>query len=200
MRLYYAPHACSLALDITSREAGLALDLVKVNVATHTLDDGTDYLTINPRGYVPVLEMDDGERFTETSVLIQYLADRGENRDLLPAAGTRERLRVQCWLNFVATELHKTFTWLWRKGTPEQTASVVRDKLCTRFAELETLLGSQPYLTGNRFTVADAYAFTVIGWSTEVNFDLSSLPNLRAYLERIGARPAVTAALRAESA
>lgn len=198
MRLYYAPYACSLALDIVSREAGVEVERVKVDLDTHTFGDGSDYRQVNPRGYVPVLEMDDGERFTETAVLVQYLADLGRNRDLLPAAGTRERLRVQCWLNFVATELHKTFSWLWRKDTPEQTARIVRDKLRTRFAELEAILHTQSYLTGNQFTVADAYAFTVIGWSAEVGFDLSSFPGLCGYLERIGARPTVVAALHAE--
>ena len=200
MRLYYAPYACSLALDIVSREAGVEVERIKVDLDTHTLGDGSDYRQVNPRGYVPVLELDDGERFTETSVLVQFLADLGRNRDLLPAAGTRERLRVQCWLNFVATELHKTFSWLWREDTPEQTAKVVRDKLRTRFAELEAILHTQSYLTGNQFTVADAYAFTVIGWSMEVNLDLTCYPNLRAYLERIGERPAVVAALSQESA
>jgi glutathione S-transferase len=196
MKLYYAPGACSLAPHIAAREAGIPLDLVKVDLLTHRLADGTDYKLINPRGYVPLLELDDGERFTEAAVLVQFLAERGRNPDLLPAAGTRERMRVQEWLNVVATELHKTFSpWLWHKDTAESTKEAVRAKLSTRFAELDRVLAHQPYLTGERYTVADIYAFVIVSWSNFLAIDLSPYPNLISFLDRSQARPAVREAL-----
>ena len=199
MKLYYAPGACSLAPHIVAREAGVPLALVKVDLFKHRLEDGSDYKKINPRGYVPLLELEDGERFTESAVLVQLIAEKGGNRDLLPAPGTRERLRVQSWLNFIATELHKTFSpWLWHKDTAESTKQAAKDKLATRFAELDALLGRQPYLTGDRFTVADAYAFTIVNWSNLLHIELSPYPNLSAFLDRVAARPAVQEALRAE--
>ncbi|BAV64463.1 glutathione transferase GstA [Sphingobium cloacae] len=198
MKLYYAPYACSLAVHIVALEAGVSLDLVKVDLDGYTLPDGSDYRSVNPRGYVPVLEFDDGERLTETAVLVQYLADSGSHRELLPAFGTRERLRAQSWLNVIATELHKTFSWLWRDDTPEETRQIVRAKLADRFAELDGLLAAQPFLTGTQFTVVDAYAFTVVDWANHVDIDLSAYPNLSAFMVRVGDRPSVQAALREE--
>lgn len=198
MKLYYAPGACSLAPHIVAREAGVPLDLVKVDLLKHRLEDGSDYRKINPRGYVPLLELEDGERFTEASALVQIVAERGRNPDLLPPAGSRERWRVQSWLGFIATELHKTFGPLWNKDTPQATQEATRAKLAQRFGELDQLLAGRPYLTGQTFTVADAYAFTIVNWSNLLKVDLAPFPNLSAFQERVAARPAVQEALRAE--
>jgi glutathione S-transferase len=199
MKLYYAPGACSLAPHIVAREAGVPVDLVKVDLVKHRLEDGSDYKAVNPRGYVPLVELEDGERFTEAAVIVQLLAERGRNPDLLPPAGSRERLRVQSWLNFIATELHKTFSpWLWHKETAESTQQAAKAKLAARFAELDRLLAGQPYLTGEKFTVADAYAFTIVNWSNFLKVDLTPYPNLSAFLDRVAARPAVQEALHAE--
>jgi glutathione S-transferase len=199
MKLYYAPGACSLAPHIVAREAGVPVELIKVDLAKHRLADGSDYKEINPRGYVPLLELEDGERFTEAAVLVQLLAERGSNPDLLPAADTREHWRVQSWLNFIATELHKTFSpALWHKETAESTQAAAKAKLATRFAELDLLFAKQPYLTGERFTVADAYAFTIVNWSNFLGIDLKPYPNLSAFLDRVAARQKVAEALSAE--
>jgi glutathione S-transferase len=199
MKLCYAPGACSLAPHLGAHEAGLPVKLVKVHLFRHTLDDGSDYRAVNPRGYVPLIELDDGARITEAAILVQYLADKGHNAELLPTAATPERLKVQSWLNFVATELHKTFSpWLWHKETADSAKAAVRAKLAERFAEIDRLLAGQSYLTGERFTVADAYAFTIINWSDFFDIDLKPYPNLSAFMDRVAVRPAVTDALRAE--
>ena len=198
MKLYYSPGACSLAPHIVAREAAVPVELVKVDLLKHRIEDGSDYKKINPRGYVPLLELDDGERFTEASALVQILAERGRNPDLLSPAGSRERWRVQSWLGFIATELHKTFSPLWSKDTAQSTQEATRAKLAARFAELDALLAGQPHLTGEKFTVADAYAFTIVSWSNILKVDLKPFPNLSAFLERVAARPAVQEALRAE--
>jgi glutathione S-transferase len=198
MKLYYSPGACSLAPHIVAREAGVPLDLVKVDLLKHRLEDGSDYRKINPRGYVPLLELEGGERFTEASTLVQILAELGRNPDLLPPAGSRGRWRVQSWLSFIATELHKTFSPLWNKDTAQSTQDATRAKLAARFAELNELLARQPYLTGEAFTVADAYAFTVVSWSKLLKVDLAPYPHLTKFLERVAARPAVQEAMRAE--
>jgi glutathione S-transferase len=198
MKLYYAPGACSLAPHIVAREAGVPIELIKVDLSKHRLADGSDYKKINPRGYVPLLELEDGERFTEAAVLVQIIAERGSNPDLLPAAGTRERWRVQSWLNFIATELHKTFSPLWQKDAAESTHAAAKAKLAARFAELDASLAKQPYLTGEQFTVADAYAFTVVSWSNILGVDLKPFPHLSAFLERVAERPKVAEALTTE--
>lgn len=200
MKLYYAPYACSLAVHIVALEASLDLDLVRVDLDTSTLPDGSDFRRINPRGYVPVLEFDDGERLTETAVLIEHVADIGGNRDLMPALGTRERLRAQVWLNFLATELHKGFSWLWRDDTPDATKDAARAKLAERFTELDQLLGTRPFLSGDRFTVVDAYAFTIVDWSNHVGIDLGPYPQLSDFQKRVAERPSVQTALREEEA
>ena len=200
MKLYYAPGACSLAPHIVAREAGVPVELAKVDLATHKLaEGGGDYRAINPRGYVPLLELDDGERVTEAAVIVQYLAEQGTNPDLLPPAGTRERLRLQPWLNVVATELHKTFSpWLWHKETAESTREAARSKLAARFAELDRHLADRPFLTCGRFTVADAYAFTIVNWSNFLGIDLKPYPRLAAFMRRVAERPRVREALQAE--
>jgi len=198
MKLYYSPGACSLAPHIVAREAGVSVELGKVDLLKHRLEDGSDYRKVNPRGYVPLLELEDGERFTEASTLVQIVAELGRNPDLLPPAGSRGRWRVQSWLSFIATELHKTFSPLWSKDTAQSTQDATRAKLATRFSELDELLARQPYLTGQTFTVADAYAFTIVNWSHLLKVDLAPFPHLSAFLERVAARPAVQEALRAE--
>lgn len=198
MKLYYAPGACSLAVHIALREAGIAVDLARVDLATHTLADGGDFREISPRGYVPVLEFDDGSRHTEAAALLQYVADQDPAYALIGAPRSARRLEVSTWLAFVASELHKAFSpWLWVKDTAESTRQSVRDRLAARFAELDRHLASREYLAGE-FSVADAYAFTIVNWSNFVGLPLSDVPNLRAYLGRVSARPKVHEALLAE--
>ena len=198
MKLYYSPGACSLAPHIVAREAGIAIDLVKVDLMTHRTETGEDYFRINPRGYVPALEID-GELHTEVAALVQYLAEQAPASALLPPAGTIERFRVQQWLTFVSSELHKTFSpWLWHAETAEQTKQAARDKLGVRFTELDRHLADRAYLTGDTFTVADAYAFTIVNWSNFLKIDLKPYPNLSAFMARVAARPKVREALKAE--
>ena len=199
MKLYYAPGACSLSAHIVAREAGVPLDLVKVNLDTRRLDDGSDYTKINPRGYVPALALDDGLLLTEATVIVQFLADQNPASGLMPVAGTRERYQVQQWLAFTATELHKMFSpWLWHKETAAETVATVKAKLAVRFADLDCHLAKHQYLTGERFTAADAYAFTIVNWVNFVAMDLNAYPSLAAYMSRIAERPSVRAALAAE--
>lgn len=198
MKLYHAPGACSLAVHIALREAGRSFDLHKVDLATHRLADGSDYHAINPRGYVPLLELDNGARHTEAAALLQYVGDLDASRALLPAAEL-DRLAVVEWLGFVATELHKVFSpWLWHAETADSTKQACRDKLALRFAELDRRLARSQWLALDRFTVADAYAFTIISWAPMLRVDLKPYPNLIAYLARVAERPAVKAALVAE--
>jgi len=199
MKLYYAPAACSLAAHIVAREAGIPVELVKVDLGTHTLDDGTDYYTVNPRGYVPALRLDDGTLLTEVAALVQYLGDLRPGSGLVPPAGTLERVHVQEWLTFVSSELHKAFSpWLWHKETAESTKQAVKAQLAKRFAEMDRLLSRQSFLTGAQFTVADAYAFAIVNWSHLLMISLQPYPALAAYMARIAARPQVMAAMQAE--
>jgi glutathione S-transferase len=198
MKLYYSPGACSLAAHIVAREAGLALDLVKVDIPTHKTEKGEDYFKINPRGYVPALEIN-GELHTEVAALVQYLADQAPQSNLLPPAGSMERFKVQQWLAFVSSELHKTFSpWLFHAEAADSTKRAVRDKLATRFAELDALFATRSYLTSDTFTVADAYAFTIVNWSNFLKIDLTPYPHLSAFMARVAARPKVHEALKAE--
>jgi glutathione S-transferase len=198
MKLYYSPGACSLAVHIVAREAGLAVDLVKVDLAARRTESGADYYGINPRGYVPALEID-GVLHTEVVALVEYLAEQAPQAKLLPSAGSNERFRVKQWLSFISSELHKTFgPWLFDPETAESTKQAARDKLATRFAELDKLLAGRPYLTGATFTVADAYAFAIVNWSNLVKIDLAPYPNLSAFMARVAARPKVRATLEAE--
>lgn len=198
MKLYYSPGACSLAVHIALREAGLDFDTVKVNLQTHKLTNGDDYYAISPRGYVPLIEFDDGSRHTEGAALLQYIADLAPERALLPPAGTPQRLEAVAWLTYISTELHKTFSpWLWHQETAESTKLECRTKLATRFSELEGVLTSRDYLTG-QYSVADAYAFTVLSWARMLSVDLGPYPHLNAYLARVAARPKVREAMVAE--
>lgn len=199
MKLYYAPAACSLAAHIAAREAGVAVELVHVDLGSHKLRDGTDYYTINPRGYVPALRLDDGTLLTEVAAIVQYLGDLAPAAGVVPPAGTMQRVHLQEWLTFISSELHKAFSpWLWHKETHESTRQAVKERLAVRFAELDRLLAKQPFLLGERFSVADAYAFAIINWSHMLMISLKPYPALAAYMDRIAARPEVIAAMQAE--
>ncbi|HKE48513.1 MAG TPA: glutathione transferase GstA [Rhodanobacteraceae bacterium] len=199
MKLYYSPGACSLAPHIVAREAGIPIELVPVDLATHRIKGGGDYFSVNPRGYVPALELDDGTVLTEVAALVQYLADLKPASGLAPKAGTMERVELQMWLTFISSELHKQFSpWLWHADTAESTVRTIKDKIATRFAELDRKLATQPYLLGDRFSVADAYAFAIVNWVNFLKMDLDGYPALAAYLARIAARPKVQEALAAE--
>ena len=199
MKLYYAPGACSLAVHIALRELGLTFEAVPVDLASHRLtQDGSDYLAISPRGYVPLLELADGSRHTEGGALLQYLADLDPAQALIGAVGSARRLQVLQWLGFVATELHKAFSpWLWHKETADSTRQAVKAKLAQRFAELDAHLAGQDFLAGE-YSVADAYAYTIVNWCKFLGLSLQPYPALRAYQARVEARPAVQAALKAE--
>lgn len=194
MKLYYSPGACSLSPHIVAREADLKLDLEKVDLATGKTEKGADLATVNPKGYVPVLQLDDGAALTEGAVIVQYLADKAPQKKLLPAAGTLERYRVQEWLNYIATEVHKGFSPLWHDD--EHVKKVAREALAPKFEHLDRSLKGKKFLLGEQFTVADAYLFTVLSWANYLKLPLPA--GLGDYLGRIAQRPAVQAALEAE--
>jgi glutathione S-transferase len=198
MKLYYAPGACSLSPHIVLREGGFNFDLEQVNNQEKKTKSGKDYWTINPKGQVPVLELDNGERLTEGPVIVQYLADQKPAAGLAPAGGTMERVRVQEWLNFTTSELHKSFGPIFRPTTPDEYKKISKENLGKRFDWLDKQLAGRQYLTGDKFTVADAYLFTVLRWAARVDIDLAKWPNLKAYVDRVGARPKVREALQAE--
>lgn len=198
MKLYYSPGACSLSPHIVLREAGLAFEPVLASTKTHKLQDGTDYYGINPKGYVPLLELDNGERLSEGPVIVQYIADQVPAKKLAPPAGTMARYRLQEWLNFITSELHKGFSPLFNPAVPEDAKPVFRNKLVERFKWVDSQLAGKQYLMGDEFSVADAYLFTVASWSGYVGVDISGLANLGGFMERMKARPAVQDALKAE--
>ncbi len=198
MKLYYSPGACSLSPHIVLLEAGLAATLVKVDTKTHKSADGGDFYAINPKGYVPLLELDDGERLSEGPVIVQYLADRNPSSKLAPAAGTMERYRLQEWLNFITSELHKQFGPLFQATTPAEYKEALKEKIGKRFDWVSGELGGKDYLLGSTFTVADAYLFTMLSWTKHVGIDLQRWPVLTSYQARVAARPKVREALIAE--
>jgi glutathione S-transferase len=198
VKLYYAPGACSLSPHIVLREAGLPFDLVRVNTKKHQTADGADFYAINDKGYVPVLEWDDGERLTEGPAIVQWIAAQAPASGLLPAAGTRELARLQEWLNFITSELHQGFGPLFKPGYPDEAKALAVARLENRLAWVDAQLAERPYLMGEAFTVADAYLFTVASWGAYVQLDISRWPNLTAHQARVAARPAVQQALRAE--
>jgi glutathione S-transferase len=200
MKLYLAPHACSLAVDIVARELKMPLSLEWVDVRAKRLLDGTDYFKINPKGQVPTLALDDGQLLTEGPVIVQCIADMMAGNSLLPQNVTLERYRVLEWLNFISSELHKGFTPLFRPTTPPAYREIAIENLSKRFSWLNEVLSSQPYLTGDAFTVADAYCYTIVTWSRLHNLDLSAWPHLVDYINRIEARDSVKAARAAEAA
>jgi glutathione S-transferase len=198
MKLYFSPGACSLASHIALLEAGLAFSLEQVDLRSKQTASGKDFTAINPKGYVPALEMKDGNVLTEGPAILQFVADLAPDRQLAPAHGTLERYRLVEWLNFIATELHKNFSPLFRPTSTEDMKEAARTNLRNRLAWVAARLEGNDFLTGSQFTVADAYLFTVLGWSGKVGVDLSPWPVLGAFVERVGARPAVRQALREE--
>jgi glutathione S-transferase len=197
MKLYYSPGACSLSPHIVAREAGLVLTLVRVDTKTRSTAAGDDYLAINGKGYVPLLELEDGTRLTEGPAIVQYLADRAPDTGLAPPNGTLPRYQLQEWLNFITSELHKQFSPLFDPSHGDEVKARFRDKLAGRFDWIAKQLGDRDYLTGE-FTVADAYLFTVLNWTKWTGIDLSRWPVLERYVARVAARPQVQAALKAE--
>jgi len=196
MKLYYAPGACSLAAHIALQESGLRYELERVDLREHKVR-GADFHAINPKGYVPVLELDDGERLTEAAVILQYIADRNPGT-LAPPPGTLARYRLMEWLNFIATEIHKGLGPLWRPTTPDAYKATVLAGVGARFDHVVAALGKKPYLTGDAFTIADAYLFTILNWSHGLKVDLAPYPALVAYQDRVRALPSVQRAMTEE--
>lgn len=200
MKLYFSPGACSLSPHIVLREAAIPFDLEQVNLGTKKTRSGEDFNTVNPKGYVPTLKLDGGEVLTEGAVIVQYLADQRPASHLAPAAGTMERYRLQEWLNFISTEFHKGFSPLFNKALAEDYKQAVKDRLKKRFDYFNQVLADKQYLMGEHFTVADAYFYTILTWNKVGGFDLADWPAVKAYFDRVTARPAVHAALEAEKA
>ncbi len=198
MKLYYSNGACSLSPHIALREAGIPFDLVRASTKTHQLDDGTDFYTINEKGSVPVLELDNGERLTEGPAIVQYIADQAPASKLAPANGTFERARLQEWLNYITSEMHKGFAPLFNPATPDAYKPIAVANLHKKFTYVDSKLAGKNYLMGDTFTVADGYLFTVTSWSKFVNLDLSAYKNLAAFVARVATRPKVQEALKAE--
>ena len=198
MKLYYSPGACSLSPHIVLREAGLAFTPVLASTKTHKLADGTDYYTINPKGYVPLLELDDGQRLSEGPAIVQYIADQVPDKKLVAAWGTMERYRQIEWLNFISTELHKGIGSMFNPELPEEAKVMARAKGLSRLEWVNQQLEGKKYLMGDTFCVADAYLFTVTNWSKFVGLDISALAHLGAFMARVAERPAVQEALKAE--
>lgn len=198
MKLYYAPGACSLSPHIALKEAGIPFDLVKVDLKAKKLDDGSDYMALNPKGQIPAVGMDNGEVLTEGAVIVQMIADKVPGKKLVPAAGTTERYRAQEWLNFVGSELHKNFSPLFNPAIPEDVKTFFKDRLVGKFTYINKALAGKEYLMGSQFTVADGYLFTMLRWADGQKVDIASLENLVAYKNRVAARPMVQEALKAE--
>jgi glutathione S-transferase len=198
MKLYYSPGACSLSPHIVAEEAGIPLELEKVDLAKHKTEGGQDFLTVNPKGYVPALRLDDGSILTEGPAIVQYLADQKPASGLAPAAGTIDRYRLQEWLTFIGTEIHKSFGPLFNPATTDDAKNGAKTTIAKRLAYLNDELANKQYVMGSNFTVADAYAFTIVNWTNFVGIDLKPYPNVIAYMSRVGGRPKVHAALKAE--
>lgn len=198
MKLYYSPGACSRAVRIALHEAGLPFEGVLASTKTHKLPDGTDYYTLNPKGYVPMIELDDGQRLTEAQVVLQWVADQAPDRGLAPPAGTMQRYRLMEWLSFVSTEVHKQFSPLFAPGYPEEAKDLNRAKIIKRLEWVDGQLAGRQYLMGDAFTVADAYLYVISGWTAPMKIDVSSLRNLVAYRQRVGERPSVQKAVKEE--
>lgn len=198
MKLYFSPAACSLASHIVLHEVGLPFSLEQVDTARHITSDGRDFYKINAKGQVPVLELEDGTRLTEGPVISQFIADAAHAISLMPAPGTLARYRVMEWQNYITSELHKSFTPLFRTDLATEAKAALAATLCRKLEWLNTQLASQPYLTGASFTVADAYLFVVLGWAKFVNIGLDDWPHLQAFVAEVGKRPAVRAAMKAE--
>ena len=198
MKLYYSPGACSLSPHIAMYEAGLAFEAIMAPTKTHKLPDGSDYYAVNPLGYVPFLTLDDGRSLHEGPAIVQYIADQAPEKNLAPANGTYERYKLQEWLTFIGTELHRSFSPLFVPTTHPDTKATALERLQGRLKWVDGELAGKQYLMGDQFTVADGYLFVVTNWAQYVNLDLTPYANLVAYRARVAARPAVVAAMKAE--
>jgi glutathione S-transferase len=198
MKLYYAPGACSLSPHIALLEAGLSYDLVKVDLRAKKLENGEDYLNVNPKGQVPALALESGELVTEGPVIIQMIADKARDKNLAPAHDTAERYKLLEWLNFITTELHKNFSPLFQPVIPDEVKNFFKDRLMGKFKYIEAQLAGRDYLLGKQFTVADGYLFVMLAWADRLKLDLAGFPNLIAYKARVAARPKVQEALTKE--
>jgi glutathione S-transferase len=198
MKLYYSPGACSLSPHIIASEAELPIELIKVDLESKLAETGEDFRQLNPNGYVPLLILDDGNRLTEGPAIVQYLADQAPDKRLIPAAGTFERYKLQQWLNFISTEIHKSFSPLFNPVAPEAAKEWATTILMTRLETIAEQLSSQPFLLGDNFSVADAYLFVTLSWGQYVNVDISRWPALARYADKISERPAVQKAMKEE--
>lgn len=198
LKLYYSPGACSLSPHIALREAGLTFDLEQVNTKEKKTKSGDDYLKINPKGYVPALKLDDGYVLTEGPAIVQYIADQRPRSGLAPELGSPERYRLQEWLTYIGTEIHKTFSPLFNQATPEDYKKIAKENLAKKYTYLDSRLAGQDYLMGSQFAVADGYLFAVTNWKTFLQIDTSPYPNVKAFQARVAARPKVQEALKAE--
>ena len=198
MKLYYSPGACSLSPHIIACEAELPIELIKVDLQSKQTETGEDFRQLNPNGYVPLLILDDGNKLTEGPAIVQYLADLAPDKKLIPPAGTFERYQLQQWLNFISTEIHKSFSPLFNPVAPEAAKQLAIDILMTRLDTVAELLSSQPFLLGDNYSVADAYLFVTLSWGQYVNLDISRWPSLARYADKISERPAVQNAMKEE--
>ncbi len=198
LKLFYAPGTCSLSCHIVLKEAGLPFEPIKTDIRAKTMEGGADYKAINPLGYVPALALDDGTILTEGPAIVQYIADKAPEKHLAPANGTLDRYKMQSWLNFVSTEMHKGFSPLFNPAMPEEAKQIARDRLATRLSHLEAHFTKHDYLMGKAFSCPDAYCFTTLRWTTSTKIDLTPYPHVQAFMKRMEARPAVHAALTAE--
>jgi glutathione S-transferase len=199
MKLYYSPGACSLSPHIALHEAGLAHELVKVDLRAKKTESGDDFLKINPKGQVPALLLDNGELLTEGPVIVQAIADKAAAKNLAPARDSAERYKLQEWLNFITTELHKNFGPMFSPVLADEAKAFFKDRVMGKFKYVDGALAGRDYLMGKQFTVADGYLFTMLCWADRMKFDLSAMPNLLAYKDRVAARPNVQAALKMEA-
>lgn len=200
MKLYFSPGACSLASHIVLRETGLPFELVRVDTGVHKLKDGSDYYAINPKGYVPAIQLDDGQLLTEGAALLQYLGDLAPAAGLIPKHGTLERFRANEWLTFISSEIHKGYSPLFNPNLKDDAKVVLRAKLEKRLESVDAHLAEHTYLMGDNFTVADAYLYTLLNWSQGVGIDLSKWQHLSEYRQRVADRPTVREALQNEKA
>jgi glutathione S-transferase len=195
MKLYYSPGACSLSPHIALLEAGLPYDLIKVDLKAKKLENGDDFLKVNPKGQVPALALDNGELVTEGPVIVQMIADKASAKHLAPARDSAERYKLLEWLNFITSEVHKNFGPLFSPVLSDDAKAFFKDRVMGKFKYLDSALAGHDYLMGKQFTVADGYLFTMLSWAERMKFDLSALPNLQAYQARVAARPMVQEAL-----
>jgi glutathione S-transferase len=198
MKLYYSPGACSLSPHIALLEAGLPYDLIKVDLKAKKLENGDDYLKVNPKGQVPALALDNGELVTEGPVIVQIIADKAAGKNLAPARDSIERYKLLEWLNYIASEVHKNFGPLFSPVLSDDAKAFFKDRVMGKFKYIDSALAGHDYLMGKQFTVADGYLFTMLSWAERMKFDFSALPNLAAYQARVAARPMVQEALTKE--